>query len=150
MINTILSQLASETSGELTSKAGISQNMLGEMFKLTGNLATQEVGKQATSQGVSSLMNLFSNKPNNNFANNLQKSLTDSLVNNYASKFGLSKQQASLAAGIVVPALISLVTKENSKTPANDSSPIEKAFGLGNSKNATKVIGGLVGKFLKK
>lgn len=149
MIDKILKSLASDTTGDLTSKAGVPQNLLGDLFKVTGNVTTQEVTNHISSAGIAGAMNLFSNKPNNIMADNIQNSLTDSLVNNYASKLGLTKQQATLAAGIIVPTVIKLITNENSKTPDNDSSPIQSLFDLENAKGASKAIGGLLGKFLK-
>lgn len=150
MIESILKNLAGETAKDLTGKAGIPENLLGELFKVTGNVATQEVAKQATSGGMENLMNLFSNKPNNNFANSIQNNLVSSLVTNFTSKLGLSQQQATMASGIIVPLLINMITKKNGETPENDPSPIQQVFNLGgNAKGAKSMLGGLLGKFLK-
>ncbi|MCC5930865.1 MAG: hypothetical protein JJU28_16595 [Cyclobacteriaceae bacterium] len=152
MVDAIIKALASNTSNELTGKAQIPQNLLGEVFKLTGNVATQEVAKQAASGGLNDLMNLFSNKPNNAKANNIQNNIANSLIQNLSSKLGLSKHQATLASQIIIPVLMSLISKENSKTPENDSTPIQKIFEMGGGKsagNTGKIVGDILGKFFK-
>jgi uncharacterized protein YidB (DUF937 family) len=152
MVDAIMKALASNTSNELTGKAQIPQNLLGEVFKLTGNVATQEVAKQAASGGLNDLMNLFSNKPNNSTANTIQNNITNNLVQSLGAKLGLSKQQATLAAQIIIPVLMGLISKENSKTPDSDATPIQKIFELGGGKsagNTGKIVGDILGKFFK-
>lgn len=150
MIDKILNQLAKETSSELTQKAGVKKDILGDMFNITGEVATSEVANQLSTNGIGSLMTLFSNKPNNSLANSIESNLVTGLANNFIQKLGLSEDQAKMATNIIVPTLLSMITKENEKTPENDTSPIQKIFEVGNNaKGAKNAIGGLFGKFLK-
>jgi len=150
MIESILKSLSGSTAGELTTKAGIPRDKLGDVFKIVNGVATKEVARQAASGGLGDLMNLFSNKPNNPKANLIQNSLADGLIRNFTSKLGLTPQQAALASSIVVPALLNLVSKENKKTPENDPSPLQKIFELGGGKKGgSDLLGGLLGKFMK-
>jgi uncharacterized protein YidB (DUF937 family) len=150
MINTILKQLASETSGELMKKANIQEGALSEIFNITGEVASKEVANQFATNGVGSLMTLFSNKPNNAVANSIESNLVSGLINNLTQKLGLSQEQAKIATNIIVPTLLSMITKENEKTPATDPSPLQNIFEIGsNAKGAKNALGGLLGKFLK-
>ena len=151
MIDQILQSLSKETGKDLISKAGISENKLGEIFKVTGNIASQEVAKQAVGGGMDNLMNLFSGKPNNTAANNIQNNIVNGLITNFTSKLGLSQEQAKSATNIIVPALINMITKKNSETPDNDASPIQKLFNLDKgTKTAGNIVGNVLGKFMKK
>ena len=129
MIESILKKLASETSKDLVSKVGIPSDKLDDVFKVTGDVAKNEIGKQVSKGGLDGIMSLFSNNENNSFANQIQGSLTNSLVSKLSSMLGISETKSKMAAGIIVPFLINLITKENSKTPDNDASPLTSIFG---------------------
>jgi uncharacterized protein YidB (DUF937 family) len=151
MIDALLKNLSKDIGPELISKAGISENKLGELFKVTGNVASQEITKQATAGGMDNLMNLFSNKPNNPSANSIQNNIVNGLIASFTSKLGLSQQQAQSASGIIVPALMNLITKKNSETPESDPSPLMKMFDIDSGKKgAGKIVGDMLGKFMKK
>lgn len=150
MLNSIISGLQSQLGSELQQKAGVTSDMAQKILQETGNIATSEVKKEAINGGMDTLMNLFSNKPNSKQSNQLQKNITDALVGSLSTKFKLPKAKATMIAGIVIPALMSLVTKENSKTKDSDPSPLESLFDLAGKGGAGKsIIGGILGKFLK-
>lgn len=150
MINSLIKQLASQTTNELTQKANIPENLVGDILNLTGQVATKEVANQVTQNGIDNLMNLFSNKPNNSSADSIQNNLVNGLISSFTQKLGLSQEQATMASDIIVPILLNMITKENEKTPDNDPSPIQQIFEIGgNAKGAKNALGGLLGKFLK-
>lgn len=140
MLDTILKSLASETSDELVKKIGVPTEKLDDLFKVTGDVAQDEVKNQMTSGALDTVMNLFSKGENSSFADNLQNNLISNLVSNFITKLGLSESLSRQAANFIVPTLIGLITKENSKTPDNDPSPLESIFSMGG-----KDAGGLGG-----
>lgn len=142
MLDSILKNLASETGRELVSKIGVPTEKLDDLFKVTGEVAQDEIKSQVTQGGLSTVMNLFSNQKNNNFADSLQGNLVNSLVSNFITKLGLSKTLSTQAANFLVPKLISLITKENSKTADDDAGPLKSIFSLGDKDSGD--IGGLI------
>lgn len=162
MLQSIIDQLQSQLGHELQQKAGLSASQAKDILSETGKIATQEVKKEAISGGVDTLLNLFSNNANSKSANQLQSNITNSLTKTIMSKFGLSKDKAQLVSSLIIPALLKMITKENSKTPASDPSPLNTIFdmvlggaGKGNTpkkKSGTQnnPLGDLLGKFLKK
>ena len=131
MLDTIIKSLASETGQDLVSKIGVPTDKLDDLFKVTGEVAQDEVANQVSKGGLDTVMNLFSNNANNSFADGLQNNLVNNLVSGFISKLGLSKELSNKAARFIVPTLIGLITKENDKTPSNDSSPLSNIFSLG-------------------
>lgn len=142
MLESILKNLASQTSGELVSDIGVPTEKLDDLFKVTGEVAQDEIKNQVSEGGLGTVMNLFSNQKNSNFADNLKGNLVNNLVANFITKLGLSKTLSTQAANFIVPKLISLITKENSKTADDDASPLKSMFSLGGKD--TGDIGGLV------
>lgn len=131
MIDSIIQSLASKTGQELVSNIGIPPNLLDDLFKITGNVAEDEIKNQISKGGLDTVMNLFSKGKNNSFADQLQNNLVSNLVANFISKLGLSESLSRQAANLIVPTLINLVTKENEKTPSHDTSPIQSIFSIG-------------------
>lgn len=142
MINSILKKLASETGDELVSKIGVPTEKLDGLFKVTGDVAQDEIKNQMSKGGLETVMNLFSNQKNSNFADSLKGNMVNNLVENFIAKLGLSKSISSQAANFIVPKLISLVTKENSKTTDDDASALQSIFSLGGKDSSD--LGGLV------
>jgi len=131
MLDTILRSLASETGQDLVSKIGVPTEKLDDLFKVTGEVAQDEITNQVSKGGLDTVMNLFSNGANSNFADGLQNNLVNNLVSGFISKLGLSPELSQKAATFIVPTLIGLITKENEKTPSNDASPLNSIFSLG-------------------
>lgn len=142
MIDSILKNLASETGDELVSKIGVPTEKLDGLFKVTGDVAQDEIKNQISKGGLDTIMNLFSSQKNSNLADSLKGNMVNSLVENFIAKLGLSKSISSQAANFIVPKLISLVTKENSKTADDDASPLQSIFSLGGKDSSD--LGGLV------
>lgn len=142
MLNTILKSLSSETSNELVSKIGVPTEKLDDLFKVTGDVAENEIKSQVSKGGLDTVMNLFSNQKNSSFADNLQGNLINSLVAKYITKLGLSESLSNQAANFIVPKLISMVTKENTKTANNDASPLQSIFSM--KDDSSGGLGGIV------
>lgn len=158
MLDSIISNLKSQVGSELLGKAGISKNMLDPLLKETGDVVGTEVKKEALSNGLSSVMNLFSNNQNNAAANNLQNNIASNLVKNYITKLGLSESQANMVSQIVLPKIMGLITQTNNQTSDSDPSPLQSLFDLAGGDGGEKkgkggmggMLGGLLGSFTKK
>lgn len=144
MIDAILKTLKDQVGGQILEKANIPADKLDDVFSVIGDSAQSEVVSQMTSGGLSTMMNLFSNNSNSSSANQLQSNISGNIVTGLIKKLGLSESIAQTISQIVVPALIGLITKKNSETPDDDSSPLTDLFGqvTGNKGG----IGGALGK----
>ena len=148
MLDTILSGLKGSVTEDLISKVGLSPDMLDDVMSITGQVATKEVSKNMLSGAASTVMNLFSDKANNDDANGLQDNITTGIVSGLVSKLGIDSSMANQITAVVVPALMSMISSKNSETADDDASPITKIFGMvgGDSKGG---IGDVLGGFFK-
>lgn len=153
MLESILNGLKDQVGGELQQKAGVQPNMLEDILKITGSVATKEVSKEMMSGGLDTVMNLFSNQANNAQAGSLQNNIMQGMVTNFVQKLGLKKETAAMATAIIIPVLMNMITNKNAETPANDPSPLNDLFNpkgqAGNNPLAGligKTLGGLFGK----
>lgn len=144
----ILNGLKSQVGSDLQQKAGLEGNMLDDILKITGNVATKEVSKEILGGNLEAVMNLFSNSHNNSQANSLQDNIMNEMVSDFVQQLGLKKETASLAASIIIPALMGLITNKNSETPEDDASPLTDLFntkGKGDSDPLARLIGKTLG-----
>lgn len=149
MLEQILSGLKDQIGNEVQQKAGVSSNMLDDILKITGNVATKEVSKEMLSGNLDTVMNLFSKGSNSSQASSLQDNIVNGMVANFVEKLGLNKETASTVTSIIIPVLMNLITKKNSETSVSDASPLVDLFTNavgGNDKNSP--LGGLIGKTL--
>jgi len=146
MLDQLISSLKGGVAGDLTSKIGIPADKIDDILRITGQVTTNEVTKEATSGGIGTLMNLFSGSSNNSNANSLQNNIVNGVVSQLIEKVGLDGSMAKMAATFVVPSVINKVAGKNSETPENDPSPIQNIFGLISGENSNKNTGGLMGK----
>lgn len=148
MLEQLINTLKSQVGEQLGSQTGLPGGSLDKVFSVIGDVTKKEVAGQMLGGNLSNVMNLFSDKPNNDGANLLQSNITSGVVSNLTSKLGLSPQMSQTIATVAIPALINLITKKNNKTPDDDPSPLNEIFGgsakgglLGNV--AKGVLGGL-------
>lgn len=141
MIEQLLKGLQGETGGELSKISGFDTNQLNDVFKVAGNVVSNDVSSQIKGGNKDTLMNLFSGNQNNNSANNVQNSMNNSVVSELATKLGMDKNIAKKIAAVIMPAVIGKVTRENNKTADDDFSGIENLFGGGAGN-----IGGMLNK----
>lgn len=134
--------LQGETAGQLTNIPGVKSNQLDDIFNITGNLVTKEVGSQLLGGNASGLMSLFSNNQNNSSADQMQRSLESGITSKLSSQLGMDRSIANKVVAVILPVILSKVTGENSKTPDDDLSPLKNIFGGGNKND----LGGMLNK----
>lgn len=145
MLEQLLESLQNDKVGkEVEQKAGIDADMMSQIMKIAGGVATQQVAKEMTSGGLDSVMNLFSNKENNNRANSLQDNITNNVVSSIVEKMGLDESKAALISSFVIPAVMDMVTEKNSQTPDDDASPLMDLFKGNQAGGITDLIGGFL------
>lgn len=147
MLDMILNGLKDQVGGDLQQKAGVQGNMLDDLLKITGNVATKEVSKEMLGGNLGTVMNLFSNNSNNAGANSLQNNIMNGMVTNFVQQLGLKKETAAMATSIIIPALMNLITKKNGETPEDDASPLNDLFNP-KGQGGNNPLGGLIGKTL--
>lgn len=147
MVDQILAALTKEIGGSLVSKTGLTKSQAEKAIALTGESTFEVVKNQLGSGNLSSVMNLFSSKPNNAGANLIQNQITSMLSQKLSEHLGLPKDKVSMVVSIALPAAMNYITKLNEKTPENDDSPIKALFGDESKKALTGALGNLAKKF---
>jgi hypothetical protein len=102
-----------------------------------------------TSGNLSNLMNLFSDKPNNDGANRIQSNIHSNILSELTGKLGISPEISGKIAAVALPALIGMITRKNNTTPDDDPSPLTELFGGAKGTNLGGLANELLGKFLK-
>ena len=151
MLEQLLNSLKTEIGGHLSSQADLPAEQLDDVISSIGGVAQKEVAGQMTSGNLSNLMNLFSDKPNNDGANRIQSNIHSNILSDLTGRLGISPEISGRIAAVALPALIGMITRKNNATPEDDPSPLTELFGgsgagglLGGvSKN---LLGGLFGK----
>jgi len=147
MLDQILNGLKSQVGNEIQQKAGVSSNMLDDIMKITGQVATKEVSKEMLGGNLETVMNLFSSGDNSSQANSLQSNIVNGLVGNFTEKLGLNKDTATTITSIVIPALMKMIANKNSETADDDASPLMDLFNTATGgDNSSNPLGGLIGK----
>lgn len=147
MLDMILKGLKDQVGDEIQQKAGVNQNMLDDILKITGNVATKEVSKEMLGGNLDAVMNLFSSAQNNPQASSLQNNIMQGMVANFVQQLGLKKETANMTTAMIIPALMNMITQKNAQTPDSDPSPLQDLFDLG-GKGDDNPLGGLIGKTL--
>lgn len=144
MIEQLLKSIQGEIGAKVQEKAGVDSDMMSQIMKMAGGVATQQVAKKMMGGGLSDVMNLFSNNDNNSGANSLQNNITNNVVSNLVEKMGLDKGKASMISTMVIPAIMNMVTKKNNETPDDDASPLQDLFGDNKGGGIADMIGGFL------
>jgi len=134
MIENLIEGLKDQIGGQILDKTDVQSNQLPDIFSVIGDTAKTEVKNSMLDGGLDTVMNLFSNKPNNSGANLLQSNITQGIVSGLIQKIGLNSSTASTIAGVAVPLLMNLITKKNNETPEDDPSPLNALIGDTGSK----------------
>jgi hypothetical protein len=151
MLEQLINSLKSEVGGQLVSQTNLPAGQLDKVLSIIGHETKKEVDGQMVGGNLSDLMNLFSDNPNNEGANNLQSNISSGVISNLTSQLGLSPEISKNIAAIALPVLVKMITERNNTTPEDDPSPLNDLFG-GTGKDA--LLGGvaknLLGKFFSK
>lgn len=129
MLENILNSVKSEVGADIQGQTNLPPDKLDSVFSVVGEVAHKEVAGQMLGGNLSSVMNLFSNKPNDQSADSLQNNITTGTISSLTSKLGLSGDVAKKIAAMVIPSLLKTITKKNSETPDDDPSPLHEIFG---------------------
>jgi hypothetical protein len=129
MIENLIEGLKDQIGGQILDKTDVKSNQLPDILSVIGDATKGEVKNSMLDGGLDTVMNLFSNKPNNSGANLLQSNITQGIVSGLIQKIGLNSSTASTIAGVAVPLLMNLITKKNNETPEDDPSPLNALFG---------------------
>ena len=124
MIENLIEGLKDQIGGQILDKTDVQSDLLPDIFSVIGDTAKTEVENSMLDGGLDTVMNLFSNKPNDSGANLLQSNITQGIVSGLIQKIGLNSSTASTIAGVAVPLLMNLITKKNNETPEDDPSPL--------------------------
>ncbi len=151
MLEQLINSLKSEVGGQIAGQTSLPTGHLDKIFSIIGDVAKREVTGHILGGKLSDVMNLFSNKPNTDGANQLQSNISSGVVSDLTSKLGLSPEVSNNISTTALPKLVSMITQHNNSTPENDPSPLHELFGTGGDSGG--ILGAaknLFGGFFKK
>jgi uncharacterized protein YidB (DUF937 family) len=149
MIDELINSLKSEVGGDIMNQNNLPEGHLDQVFSILGNVTKREVTGHMLGGKLSDVMNLFSDKPNNQGADQLQSNIGSGVVSELTGKLGLSPEQSANIASVALPELIKLITRKNNTTPDNDPSPLHDLFGTKGGGGLLGEAENLLGSFLK-
>ena len=150
MLEQLINSLKSEVGEKLTNQTNLPAGHMDQVFSIISSVANKEVAQHILSGNLSDVMNLFSNSPNTDGANQLQSNISSGVVSNLINKIGLSPDMANNIVSVAIPGLIEKITNHNSKTPDDDPSPLHELFGTGGGSDILGTAKNLLGGFLNK
>lgn len=92
MIEALIEKLKSEVGGQLTNQAEVSSGNLDGILSVIGDVVKKEATQEMVSGNLSNLMNLFSDKPNDAGANQIQSKISSSIISELIGKLGISSE----------------------------------------------------------
>ncbi|SDW64548.1 hypothetical protein [Aequorivita viscosa] len=149
MIEQIIGKLKSEIGGQLTSQTELSSGNLDSVFSIVGDVVKSEATKEMLGGNISSLINLFSDKPNDAGANKIQSQMSSGIVGELMGKLGISPEQSNKIVAIALPALLNMIAKKKDGDSNDDSSFLGDLLGNAGSGGIGGMAKGLLGGFLK-
>ncbi len=149
MIEQIIGKLKSEIGGQLTSQTELSSGNLDSVFSIVGDVVKSEATKEMLGGNISSLINLFSDKPNDAGANKIQSQMSSGIVSELMGKLGISPEQSNKIVAIALPALLNMIAKKKDGDSNDDSSFLGDLLGNAGSGGIGGMAKGLLGGFLK-
>jgi hypothetical protein len=146
----LINSLKSEVGGQLSNQTNLSSDHIDKVLSIIGDETNKEVTGQMLGGNLSHLMNLFSDKPNNEEANAMQSNISSGVISRFTSKLDLSPEISKSIADVALPSLINMITKKNNTTPDDDPSPLHELFETGGNSDilgdAKKLLGGFLSK----
>ncbi len=149
MIEQIIGKLKSEIGGQLTSQTELSSGNLDSVFSIVGDVVKSEAKKEMLGGNISSLINLFSDKPNDAGANKIQSQMSSGIVSELMGKLGISPEQSNKIVAIALPALLNMIAKKKDGDSNDDSSFLGDLLGNAGSGGIGGMAKGLLGGFLE-
>jgi hypothetical protein len=128
MLEQLISFLKSEVGDQIMSQTNLPEGHLDQIFSIIGDVTKKAVTGHILQGKLSEVMNLFSDTPNTDGANQLQSKISSGVVSDLSSKLGLSPEISNNIASVALPGLISMITNHNNSTPADDASPLHELF----------------------
>ena len=148
MLQSILEAVVDEVGESFTKNAGMDAREAEESLELTGQTALEVITQHMGAGGMSSLMNLFSERRANGVeADAIQNEITAKVTNSLLQKNNFNLQKVLPIVTMVLPMVMNQISKRNDTTPDDDDSPLQDMFGNAAGGLVTGAMGGLLKKF---
>lgn len=142
MLDSIINSVKGEIGDSLMEKFGLNSTQKEKAFNITEETIKDKVKNEASGNGLSGLMNLFSSNENNAEGNSMLDSLGGDLVSKFSSQLGLDK---AVSGGIKDMILAKVTSMIGDKLGSNfDVSSLLSLVGGG--KSSSSGMGGMLGK----
>ncbi len=128
MLDSIIDAVKGEAVEALTSKLGLGGSQIDSVLSSSKEAVEKSISEEASSNGVDTLLNLFSGNDNSSAANSLLSGLGGNLVSSLTSN-GFESGQSSQIKDIILPLVVNFISSKVG----------------GDSSNLTGLLGGLAG-----
>lgn len=149
MIEEILGNLKTELSGKLNAETDVPSDKMDSIISVLGDAVKGTAAKEMMGGNLSGIMNLFSDKPNDQQADHIESNMNSNIVSGLMDKVGISSAQAQKIAAIALPFLIKMITKKKEDSPKEDSSFLSEILGGGAKGGLGGIAKDMLGGFLK-
>jgi len=112
MLEEILKSVKGDVGSQLIDKLGMSETESEKSFNVLGGSLQNVLGNESKGAGLSTLVNLFSDDDNTKDSDSLVEKLGGSLIGDLVDKAGLTKSKASGFKDMVLPLVISFISKK--------------------------------------
>lgn len=137
MLDGIIDAVKGEAIEALTGKLGLNNGQIDSVLSSSKEAVEKSISDEASSNGVDTLLNLFSGNDNSSAANSLLSGLGGNLISSLTSN-GFNSGQSSQIKDIVLPLVINFISSK----VEGDSSNLTSLLGGGNSGGLLGNIGG--------
>lgn len=147
MLDSIINSVKGEIGDSLMEKFGLNSTQKEKAFNITEETIKEKVQKEASGNGLSGLMNLFSSNDNNAEGNSMLDSLGGDLVAKFSSKLGLGDSSAKGIKDMILAKVTSMIGDKLGSS--FDASSLLSLVGGGKSEGVSGMLGKLGGLFGK-
>ena len=112
MLEEILKSVKGDLGNQLTDRLGMSSVETDKSFNVLGGSLQNVLGDESKGGGVNTLLNLFSDDDNSGDSDSLVEKLGGSLIGDLVGKAGLTQTKASGFKDMVLPLVISFISKK--------------------------------------
>ncbi len=149
MIEELIGNLKTELSGKLKSETDVPSDKMDGIFSVLGDAVKGTAAQELMGGNLSGLMSLFSDKPNDDHANNIESKMSSNIITELMDKVGISSAQAKSIAAIALPFLIKMITNKKNDSSKDDSSILTDIFGGSTKGGLGGIAKDILGGFLK-
>jgi hypothetical protein len=147
MFDSIFESITDQVGDQFSKQLGLNKEQSAEALESTAEATMEVASSQLSAGNVGALMNLFSNKENDEGGNSIQTQIASAIVQKLDGKMGFTSSQIQGVIDIALPMVMKFIGAKNDETPDDDDSSLKDMFGGAAESFVRGKASGLLGKF---